>query len=164
MFDPQLIVVKDKDILAKVQTMVRAQENDIKKLNDPFIIAVSYKGVPGRQPRAIIFVQSGMLKNIEEWQRHTVMHEMMHLFDGHPELFWRSKQQYFSNANEFTELFNADKADYERKPASKYKKWFDYYFSSPQEAYAEAGEGQSSRSSARATRSTIMSSTICSRE
>ena len=58
---------------------------------------------------------------------------------GDPELFWRSKQQYFSNANEFTELFNADKADYERKSASKYKKWFDYYFSSPQEAYAEAG-------------------------
>ena len=85
MFDPQLIVVKDKDVLAKViQTMVRAPETHIKKLNDPSIIAVSYKGVPGTQPRAIIFIQSGMLKDIEEWQRHTVMHEMMHLFDGRP--------------------------------------------------------------------------------
>src|SRR5262245_35642489 len=139
MFNPLVIVVKDRDILNTkiMQGAIHAPESTVP--NRPDISAFANKGTPGKMPRRIIFIQSAMLKDIDEWQRHTVLHEMMHLFDGHPELFWRSRLQWLSNEAEFLAMFIAEKADYERKPKSKYNKWFDYYFSSPQEAYAEAG-------------------------
>jgi hypothetical protein len=144
MYNARLVVVGDGPTLAKVQRQYNSPKSDVAKFSNGYFVAVTYKGVPRIQPRSMMFVQNRMMENDEVWQRNIVLHEMMHLFDGHPSI---KGQGYISDSKEFQAAFKADKEDYEKWLAWLPEQWekeqlkqrLGYFFSAPVEAFAEAG-------------------------
>jgi hypothetical protein len=90
--------------------------------------------IGNNQVPVIVFVQPTMLKASPEYQEKGVIHEMMHIYDL---LDKRSK------ASAFVSAFKADMADINTRPlfvdTDKWFPTFYYYFTKPQEAFAEAG-------------------------
>jgi hypothetical protein len=145
MYNPRVIVVGDNATLAKMQRATNAPASDIKKFANEGFVAVAYNGLrDGRQPRSIMFNESNLLKNREAWQRHTVIHEMMHLFDGGPPAGVNPPR--ISERPDFVAAWKADKADFamwlKTLPADQremFSKRMAYYTNSPVEAFATAG-------------------------
>jgi hypothetical protein len=143
-FNAQLIVVKSGKELAAQQRRTNAPASDIKKFSDGNLVAVTYKGFPrANQPRTMMFIQDRMREDPDDLHCSTVVHEMMHLFDGHPNL---GSNKYLSDDPVFVSAFKADKAAYEAwlgriapDQQAQLKRRVGYFFTAPVEAYAEAG-------------------------
>jgi hypothetical protein len=139
MYDAQILVVKDKKTLAEALRWNKAPNSDVAKFSAAKrgFIGIAYIGVPsGVQQRSLVFIQDEMMRESEYWQQKSVLHEMMHLFDGGPAR--PAPHTYMSEGAEFREIWEADKKDW-LKSDPRYKPILEYYFSDPTEAFADAG-------------------------
>lgn len=94
--------------------------------------------------RSMMFVQSKMIGKYPIFHCLTVLHEMFHLFDFGA----IGVQKSFSDDPVFRSAYDADKVAYQKwlawlysqnKDSSALRARVDYFFSKPQEAFAEAG-------------------------
>jgi len=152
MQNPKVVVIKDNATVPQFRKALNMTPGDVTKYSKPgAFIGIAIKGVPGTQPRSIVFIEAGMKADSPYWQRKSVLHEMMHLFDGDPRIPNRRDGRYVqfgyhSDAPAFIAAWKADQRDHEATlarlspaDATVIKPWTKYYFSDPTEAFAEAG-------------------------
>src|SRR5262245_30125622 len=147
MYNAKVILAGDVETFVKVRRHVGDDKQEAAKWGNGFFIGVATQGRPGtNQVRSITFFEPGMKESSLDWQKKAVIHEMMHLFDMGPA--GTSRNKILSMEPAFLAAYEADKRDYEAwllklssQPDQRelLKKRLGYFFSKPQEAFAEAG-------------------------
>jgi len=144
MFGAHVIVVSDLETLAKVQRRNGSSAADIKKFSESDKYnALASRGVDGVKLRSLTFIESAMRNGNDMWNRKSMLHEMSHLLDYGPSCRCPMQARYSGNPA-FVRAWRADKADYEahlrKLPPDKaevYKARLGYYFTAPEEAFAD---------------------------
>jgi hypothetical protein len=139
MLGAKIIAVGNTDTFYKVQLAHGAPRQSAAKFSDGNYIAVARQGT-SNTARALTFVQSKFEKSFAEYQRCSVFHEMAHLRDFGP----KGTRANLSDASGYRRAFAQDRNGYVAyvRANPKDKTFLDaeigYYFSQPQEAFAES--------------------------
>ena len=146
MYGAKVILSGDTETFVKIRRSHGNSKQEAAKWGNGFYVGIASQGWPRLRARAITFLESGMKANTLDWQEKAVIHEMMHLYDFGPS--GNPKERHLSSQPAFLAAFAADKKDYEAWLArlasqpdlqKQLEGRLKYFFSAPQEAFAEAG-------------------------
>jgi hypothetical protein len=139
MLGAKVIAVGDTATFYKIQLANGAPKNLAANFSNGTYVAVAWQG-SGTTKRTLTFVREKFEQSFLEYQRCSVFHEMAHLWDFGP----IGHKGSLSDSANYRRAFNADKNAYaayvKRNPKDKVMldDEIGYYFSKPQEAFAES--------------------------